>query len=80
MELFEVVVETPPESIRALTDCLDRDGHDVQDGLYLLADYDIIHFEENSSTQKPYIPYDTVRSEVEFGLSRNEESESAASA
>ena len=80
MELLEAVMEQPPESIRALADRLDRDVHDVHDDLHLLAEYDVIHFEENGRAKKPYVPYDTVRIEVEFGLPRGEDSESAASA
>ena len=80
MELLEAVMEHPPESIRALADRLDRDVHDVYDDLHLLAEYDIIHFEEDGRAKKPYVPYDTVRIEVEFGLSRGEGSESPASA
>ncbi|GAB3330585.1 hypothetical protein GCM10027355_36820 [Haloplanus salinarum] len=80
MELLEAVMEDPPESIRALANRLDRDVHDVHDDLHLLAEYDIIHFEEDGRAKKPYVPYDTVRIEVEFGLPRGEESESAASA
>ncbi|WP_049935565.1 HVO_A0114 family putative DNA-binding protein [Haloplanus natans] len=80
MELLEAVMEDPPESIRALTNRLDRDVHDVHDDLHLLAEYGIIHFQEDGRAKKPYVPYDTVRIEVEFGLPRGEESESAASA
>ena len=80
MELLEAVMEQPPESIRALADRLDRDVHDVHDDLHLLAEYGVIHFEENGRAKKPYVPYDTVRIEVEFGLPRGEDSESAASA
>ena len=80
MELLEAVMETPPASIRALADCLDRDVHDVHDDLHLLAEYDIIHFEENGRAKKPYVPYDTVRLEVEFGHPRGDGSESTASA
>ena len=80
MELLEAVMERPPESIRALADRLDRDVHDVHDDLHLLAEYDVIYFEENGRAKKPYVPYDTVRIEVEFGLPRGEDSESAASA
>lgn len=79
MELLEAVMEQPPESIRALADRLDRDVHDVHDDLHLLAEYDIIHFEEDGRAKKPYVPYDTVRIEVEFGLPRGEGSETAAS-
>jgi len=80
MELLEAVMETPPASIRALADRLDRDVHDVHDDLHLLAEYDIIHFEENGRAKKPYVPYDTVRLEVEFGLPRGDGAESTASA
>ena len=77
MELLEAVMEHPPESIRALADRLDRDVHDVHDDLHLLAEYDIVYFEEEGRAKKPYVPYETVRIEVEFGLPRGEGSESA---
>jgi predicted transcriptional regulator len=80
MELLEAVMEQPPESIRALADRLSRDVHDVHDDLHLLAEYDIIHFEADGRAKKPYVPYDTVRIEVEFGLPREEGSESTVSA
>jgi len=67
MELLEAVMEHPPESIRGLADRLDRDVHDVHADLHLLADYDIVHFEENGRAKRPFVPYDTVRVEVEFG-------------
>jgi predicted transcriptional regulator len=79
MELLEEVMERPPESIRALADRLDRDVHDVHDDLHLLTEYDIIYFEEDGRAKKPYVPYDTVRIEVEFGFPRGEGSESPAS-
>jgi len=80
MELLEAVMADPPESIRALADRLNRDVHDVHDDLHLLAEYDIVHFEEDGRAKQPYVPYETVRLEVEFGLSRGDEPESAASA
>ncbi|WP_281194275.1 transcriptional regulator [Halorubrum sp. F4] len=80
MELLETVMDDPPESIRALADRLDRDVHDVHDDLYLLAEYDVVHFEEEGRAKKPYVPYDTVRIEVEFGLPRGEGSDPAVSA
>ena len=55
MELLEVVMDHSPESIRALADRLDRDVHDVHDDLYFLAEYDIIHFEEDGRAKKPYV-------------------------
>ena len=80
MELLEAVMEQPPESIRALAGRLDRDVRDVHDDLYLLADHGIVHFEADGRAKKPYVPYDTVRIEVEFGLPQGEGSESPASA
>jgi predicted transcriptional regulator len=80
MEILETVMEQPPESIRGLADRLDRDVHDVHDDLHLLADYDIVYFEADGRAKKPYVPYETVRIEVEFGLSRGDSSESTASA
>lgn len=80
MELLEAVMEQPPESIRALAGRLDRDVRDVHDDLYLLADHGIVHFEADGRAKKPYVPYDTVRIEVEFGLPRGKGSESSASA
>lgn len=80
MELLETVMEQPADSIRALAGRLDRDVHDVHDDLHLLAEYDIIHFEDDGRSKKVYVPYDTVRVEVEFGLPRGDNSESPASA
>jgi predicted transcriptional regulator len=80
MELLEAVMAQPPASIRALADRLDRDVHDVHDNVHLLADYDIVHFEADGRAKKPYVPYETVRIEVEFGLPRGDSSESTASA
>jgi len=48
--------------------------------VHLLAEYDIIHFEENGRAKQPHVPYVTVRIEVAFGLPRREGSDLAASA
>ncbi|MEF8826337.1 MAG: hypothetical protein V5A27_08385 [Halapricum sp.] len=70
----------PIECIPALADRLDRGVYDVRDDLHLLAEYDIVHFEEDRRAKKPYFPYDTVRIEVVSGSPRGEGSESATSA
>lgn len=80
MELLEAVMEHPPESIRDLAGRLDRDVHDVHDDLYLLADHEIVHFEADGRAKKPYVPYDTVRIEVQFGRPDGDGSESPAPA
>jgi len=80
MEIVEEVMERPPESIRGLADRLDRDVRDVHDDLHLLADYRIVHFAEDGRAKKPYIPYETVRLEVEFGTPSEGQSDSSATA
>lgn len=80
MELLEAVMEEPPDSMRDLADRLDRDIHDVHTDLHLLADYRIIYFREDGRAKKPYVPYETVRIEVEFGKPSGRGSESSASA
>jgi len=80
MEIVEEVMERPPESIRGLADRLDRDVSDVHDDLHLLADYRIVHFADDGRAKKPYIPYETVRLEVEFGTPSEGQSDSSATA
>jgi len=80
MELLEAVMEHPPEGMRALADRFDQDVHDVHNDLHLLAEHEIVYFEEDGRAKKPYVPYDTVRIVIEFGLPRGESSESPASA
>lgn len=80
MELLESVMEDSPESIRAFADRLDRDVHDVYTDLHLLADYRIVHFRKAGRAKQPYVPYETVRIEVEFSSSTGDRSETTASA
>lgn len=79
MELIEEVMESQPDSIRGLADRLDRDVRDVHDDLHLLAEYNIIHFRTDGRSKRPTIPYDIIRLEVEFGVSKGGSSESPAS-
>lgn len=74
------LLEAPAESIRDLADRLDRDVRQVHDDLQILTKYRIVHFREEAGDKKPYVPYDTVRIEIELGLPRDEGAESAASA
>jgi predicted transcriptional regulator len=66
--------------MHALADHLDHDDHDVHSDLHLLGEFNIIYFEEDGRAKEPYVPYNTVRIEVEFGLPRGEGSESTTSA
>jgi predicted transcriptional regulator len=74
LALLDAVMAQPPESIRALADRLGRDVHDVHDDLYVLADYEIVHFRTVGRAKQPYVPYETVRIEVELGRSREADS------
>ena len=80
MELLEAVMEEPPDSIRSLADRLERDVRDVHADLHLLADYRVIHFREAGRAKQPYVPYETVRIEVEFGKPSADGPESTAPA
>ncbi|GAA5434793.1 hypothetical protein Hjap01_04285 [Haloarcula japonica] len=73
-------MEEPAESIRALTDRLDRDVRQVHDDLQILSEYRIVHFREAGSAKQPHVPYDTVKIEVELTKSVGDTSESPASA
>jgi predicted transcriptional regulator len=79
MELLEARMTEPPACIRAPADRLERDVHDVHDDLHLLAEYDIIHFEAAGRAKQPYVPYNTVRIEAEFGRPLSDGSESPVS-
>jgi predicted transcriptional regulator len=46
-------MEEPAESIRALTDRLDRDVRQVHDDLQILSEYRIVHFREAGSAKQP---------------------------
>jgi predicted transcriptional regulator len=59
-------VHAPPESIRALADRLDRGVKETAGDVNLLADYEIVYFEQDGRAKQPYVPYDTVKIEVEI--------------
>ena len=80
LELVRSLMDEPAESIRALADRLDRDIRQVHDDLQTLSEYRIIHFREEGTAKQPYIPYETVKIEVELSKSLGEGSESSASA
>jgi predicted transcriptional regulator len=50
-----------------VTDRLGRDGRQVHDDVQLLSEYRIVHFEERGGAKRPFVPYETVRIEVELG-------------
>ncbi|WP_128904887.1 HVO_A0114 family putative DNA-binding protein [Halorubrum amylolyticum] len=80
LELVRSLMDAPAESMRDLAERLDRDVRQVHDDLQILNEYRIVHFREEDGAKKPFVPYNTVRIEVELGLSGGEEPESTASA
>jgi predicted transcriptional regulator len=80
LELVRSLMDAPAESMRDLAERLDRDVRQVHDDLQILNEYRIVHFREENGAKKPFVPYNTVRIEVELGLPDGEEPESAASA
>lgn len=68
-------MNAPPESIRALADRLGRGVKETAEDVNLLADYDIVYFEREGRAKQPYVPYETVKIEVEVTM--GDESETA---
>lgn len=66
IELLRSVMTDPPESIRGLADRLGRDVKSVHDDLGVLADYDIVHFEQAGRAKRPFVPYDTIEVSLEI--------------
>lgn len=60
LEVLRSINADPPESIRALADRLDRAASDVHEDVHLLAEYNIVYFEQDGRARAPYIPYDRV--------------------
>lgn len=66
IELLRSVMAESPESIRALADRLDRDVKSVHGDLQVLAEYDVIRFEEDGRAKRPIVPYDTIEVALEI--------------
>lgn len=79
LQVVRSLMDAPAESMRDLADRLDRDVRQVHDDLQLLSEYRIVHFREEGGAKKPYVPYDTVKIEVELTKSVGDGSESPAS-
>lgn len=80
LELVESLMTEPAESIRDLADRLNRDVRQVHDDVQLLNEYRIVHLREVNGAKQPFVPYKTVRIEVELELSADEGEESTISA
>ncbi|MFB1066719.1 transcriptional regulator [Natrinema sp. H-ect4] len=80
LDLVKSLMDAPADSIRALADRLDRDIRQVHDDVQTLHEYRIVHFREAGGAKQPFVPYDTVKIEVELTKSLGDTSESPASA
>lgn len=63
LELIESVMGTPPDSISALADRLDRTYSSVHDDLDLLADHGIVVFDRAGRRARPTVPYERIEYE-----------------
>lgn len=78
LELLRSVMTDPPESIRALADRLDRNVSDVHEDVTMLAEYDIVHLEEEGRAKRPVVPYGEIRIEVRLTPPEGDDEESTA--
>lgn len=66
VELLESVMADQPESIRQLADRLERDVKTIHDDLQVLAEFDIVHFEQAGRAKRPFVPYETIEINLEI--------------
>ena len=66
LELLRSVMTERPDSIRQLAERVDRDVKSVHDDLQILADYDIVHFEQAGRAKRPFAPYDSIQVRLEI--------------
>jgi predicted transcriptional regulator len=70
VELLRSIMAERPDSIRQLAKRLDRDVKSIHDDLQVLADYDIVHFEQAGRAKRPFVPYDTIEVSLEISTPR----------
>jgi len=78
VELLRNIMADKPDSIRRLAERLDRDIKSVHDDLGILAEYDIVHYEQDGRAKRPFVPYDTI--EVSLEISTPQTTDDATSA
>ena len=77
LEVLRSISASPPTSIRDLADRLGRAVSDVHEDVHLLADYNIVYFEQDGRARAPYIPYERVKVEIDM-LGSNVETDRVA--
>lgn len=78
IELLRSVMADRPASIRQLAERLGRDVKSVHEDLQILADYDIVLFEQDGRAKRPVVPYETI--EISLEISTPGRSDDAAPA
>jgi predicted transcriptional regulator len=70
LELIVELLENDHDSITAVADAVGRSYKNVHDDLDVLAEYDVVEFDESGKgrSKSPRIPYDNVRVELELGV------------
>lgn len=66
VELLRSIMAERPDSIRQLADRIDRDVKTVHDDLQVLAEYDIVHFEQAGRAKRAFVPYDSIEVSLEI--------------
>jgi len=66
VELLRSIMAERPDSIRQLAERLDRDVKTVHDDLQVLAEYDIVHFEQAGRAKRAFVPYDSIEVSLEI--------------
>ncbi|MFQ3475737.1 transcriptional regulator [Halonotius sp. F2-221B] len=66
VELLQSVMSETAGSIRQLADRVDRDVKSVHDDLQVLADYDIVSFEQDGRAKRPFVPYEQIEVSLEI--------------
>jgi len=78
VELLRSIMAERPDSIRQLAERLERDVKSIHSDLQVLAEYDIVHFEQAGRAKRPFVPYNSI--EVSLEISTPHSVDDAASA
>ena len=80
IELLQSMMTERLDSIRDLADRFNRSVKEIADDVNLLADYEIVHFEQDGRAKQPYVPYKSVKTEIEVKATVSSEGEEPAPA
>ena len=70
VEILRSIMSQRPDSIRQLAERLDRDVKSVHGDLQILADYDIVHFEQAGRAKRPFVPYESIEVSLEISTTK----------